>query len=110
MAKSRTPPHVDERDTDQYPVAPNTWQKSKWVGWLTTTEYNVMDFTIRFGWTDIFRFQGKGKSEDSCRSLHSRMVHCGLLKGPKDNYSITDKGMELFRKTDQYILDMDLED
>ena len=103
--------HADDRHGDGWPKPPGSGPSKNWTGWLTYREYNLIDFWIRFAHNDIYMLGPRFDiTHESCNRLFYNMVDAGLIEGETRDFHITPMAKILFDMTDQYILQLELED
>lgn len=97
-------PHATLRTGPEWPRAHRSGPNSSWTGWLTHREYDVLDMHMRLGVTNIFFYMSDRRGTLGCEGMFNELKNVGLIKGDKLNFEATDEAVDLFIKTDAYVM------
>lgn len=103
--------HADSRHGDEWPKPPSSGVGRNWTGWLTHREYNLIESHLRYGIDNIYHMgEVMGIKHDSSQRAFYDLEEAGFLEGEVEKFRVTPMAKILFDMTDQYILQLDLED
>lgn len=103
-------PHALLRGGSRFPIDPVMGRRYRSSGWLTHTEYDVLDMHFRLGVENIYFFtketgpKHRRRSHEGCERLFTELVKSGLITGEKRKFRATEAGTQLFQMTDHYLL------
>lgn len=99
-------PHANERiNGSRFPIPVALGPQQGCCGWLTYTEYDILDMYVRVGIQNIYAHESHKRKAETCDKLFRDLVSNGLLKGTKTMFEATKIGLELYRMTDKFMLD-----
>lgn len=105
--------HVDDRHGNQYPLPPRSGVKGLWTGWLTHQEFDLIEMYTRLGQTNIYAYgERMGFTTSYAQTIYFKMLRTGVfMEGSTyEEYKISPMALILFNMTDQYLIQVEIED
>lgn len=101
--------HVDDRNGDPWPLPAGF--RNKWTGWLTYQEYNIIECNNRRDINNMYTIAKRfGVADTTGERIFHHLFNAGILTGAVECFQVTPMAKILFDMTDQYILEMQLDD
>ena len=105
MSSQSGMPHARERNTGRFPIGVVEGRRFNKCGWLTYTEYDILDMYYRLGIRNIYFHQTSKRKAASCDKLFIELVQLGILEeGDRTMFTPTRTAHLLYKLTDRFML------